>query len=612
MINKVTISILFVLVFTCMYSQQDSTTKLEEVFISDYRLKNELNKTLSIKINDSILKNFNESFTDLFRQQSSVYFKENGNGMVSSPSFRGTNASQTAVIWNGININSQTTGQTDFNNVGLGGINDITVKSGGGSNFYGSGAIGGSIHLEHNFTFNKKETFSLGSSIGSYDNFIQRGNVTIANTNYYVNGFIKHQDSDNDYPFLGTDLINENGQFENFSIGLNTAYKISQKDVLKLYFSYLTNNRNLSRTLFVSNKSRLEDITNRLLLAWNRKEENTNFNLRLARLHEEYKYFENRLKKDLFSGSEVSNYTGNADVDFKIDTKLNIKLAVDGNLIFAEGDNITKKNRRNIAGITSLSFTPTKKLNFTITGRKEYTNTYKVPVIGSLDVNYEIIDWYTIGINGSKNYRIPTFNDLYWVGQGNPDLVPETSYQANFNHFFRHKNNSLQIAGFYIDTNDMIKWAPGNGGVWLPDNIAHVINYGVEANLKTSFKYRKHNINISGNYVYVKSIDQETDKQLIYVPIHKASGTISYNLKKLTIFYENIFTDDVFTNGVNTKNLLDYNISNIGANYNFKIQKHILGISAKLNNLLNKEYEVVRTRPMPNRNILISLNYKYN
>ena len=62
MINKVTITILLMFVFTCMYSQQDSITKLEEVFISDYRLKNELNKTLSIKINDSILKNFNESF----------------------------------------------------------------------------------------------------------------------------------------------------------------------------------------------------------------------------------------------------------------------------------------------------------------------------------------------------------------------------------------------------------------------------------------------------------------------------------------------------------------------------------------------------------------------
>ncbi len=612
MIKKIALRILLFFVFTLTYSQRDSITQLDEVIISDFRLKNELNKTLSIKINDSILKNFNESFTDLMNQQSSIYFKENGYGMVSSPSFRGTNASQTAVIWNGININSQTTGQTDFNNVGLGGINNVIVKSGGGSNFYGSGAIGGSIHLEHNFTFNKKETFSLGSSIGSYDNFIQQGNITIANKNYYFNSFIRHQNSENDYPFLGTNLINENGQYENLSTGLNAAYKLSKKDIIKLHFNYLTNNRNSSRSLFVSNKSRLEDRTNQIMLAWNRTQKKLTYNTRVARLFEKYKYLENRFKKDLFSGSEVANFVANADVDYRINNKMSIKFAADGNLIYAEGDNIAKNVRRNIAGIISFTQKPTNKLSFTISGRKEFTNTFEVPLIGSFDINYKILKWYTIGTNGSKNYRVPTFNDLYWQGQGNPNLIPETSHQINFNQYFNYKNTNLQIAGFYIDTKDMIKWAPSISGVWKPDNIAHVKNYGIEASLRSNFYFQNQSFSLAFNYVYVESINQETDKQLIYVPNNKLSGTFSYNIKKLTVYYENIFTDDVFTNGANTSSLLDYNISNIGANYNFKIQKNSLVISAKINNLFNKKYEVVKTRPMPNRNVLISLNYKYN
>ncbi len=612
MIKKTALRILLFFVFTLTYSQRDSITQLDEVIISDFRLKNELNKTLSIKINDSILKNFNESFTDLMNQQSSIYFKENGYGMVSSPSFRGTNASQTAVIWNGININSQTTGQTDFNNVGLGGINNVIVKSGGGSNFYGSGAIGGSIHLEHNFTFNKKETFSLGSSIGSYDNFIQQGNITVANKNYYFNSFIRHQNSENDYPFLGTNLINENGQYENLSTGLNAAYKLSKKDIIKLHFNYLTNNRNSSRSLFVSNKSRLEDRTNQIMLAWNRTQKKLTYNTRVARLFEKYKYLENRFKKDLFSGSEVANFVANADVDYRINNKMSIKFAADGNLIYAEGDNIAKNVRRNIAGIISFTQKPTNKLSFTISGRKEFTNTFEVPLIGSFDINYKILKWYTIGTNGSKNYRVPTFNDLYWQGQGNPNLIPETSHQINFNQYFNYKNTNLQIAGFYIDTKDMIKWAPSISGVWKPDNIAHVKNYGIEASLRSNFYFQNQSFSLAFNYVYVESINQETDKQLIYVPNNKLSGTFSYNIKKLTVYYENIFTDDVFTNGANTSSLLDYNISNIGANYNFKIQKNSLVISAKINNLFNKKYEVVKTRPMPNRNVLISLNYKYN
>ena len=75
--------------------------------------------------------------------------------MVSSPSFRGTTAQQTAVVWNGININSQLLGQTDFNTVSTRGYNSIAVKAGGGSVVYGSGAIGGTIHLNNDLKFKK-------------------------------------------------------------------------------------------------------------------------------------------------------------------------------------------------------------------------------------------------------------------------------------------------------------------------------------------------------------------------------------------------------------------------------------------------------------------------
>jgi len=612
MIEKITSFVLTLFTCTLMYAQQDSIVTLGTVTLSDVRLKNTLNKSLIVKISDSLLQNYHGSFTNLLRQQSTIYLKENGLGMVSSPSFRGTNASQTAVIWNGININSQTTGQTDFNNVGLGGFNNITVKSGGGSSFYGSGAIGGSIHLQHNISFKKQQTFNLSSVIGSYNNYIQSGNLTIANKKSYFNGYIKHQAADNDYPFLGTDIINDNGQIENFSVGFNTAHKIGKRDILKAYYSYFTNNRNSARTISVPTKSRLEDKNRRFMLAWNRKATKTTYNIRIANLEEEFKYFENRFKKHLFSGSEVSSIIANADVDYQFSNRLSIKAAVDANLIEGEGDNIGKNTRKNIAGVLSFTHKPLKKLSYTVTGRKEATNSYKVPLIGSLDVNYKLLKWYTVGVNGSKNFRAPTYNDLYWKGLGNSNLLPETSHQANFNHFFNYKKNSLQLAVFYIDTQDMIKWTPNSSGVWRPGNVANVKNYGLETTFNTQISYKKHQIHFSGNYVYVKAVDQETDKQLIYVPIHKVSGTVSYNYKKLTVFYENIFTDTVFTNGNNTNSLFAYSVSNAGLSYNLSYNKSNFIISGRVNNLLNKKYENVISRPMPNTNFLISINYKYN
>lgn len=611
--NKIFIT--FILAFfacTTLCAQQDSIIKLETVTLSDVRLKNAADKTIIVKISDSILQNHSGSLTDLLRQNSTLYFKEYGLGMLSSVSFRGTNASQTAVLWNGININSQTTGQTDFNNVGQGGFNEVSVKSGGGSTLYGSGAIGGSVHLQHNIDFKKKQTFNIGSTIGSYDNYIQSGAFTIANEKSYFNGYVRHQSAENDYPFLDTELKNDNGEIENFSIGYNAAQKIGKRDMLKAYYSYFTNKRNSSRTITVPTKSRLDDKNSRFMLAWNRKAAKTTYNVRLANLEEEFKYYENKRKKHLFSGTEVSTLIANADVDYEFSRKLKVKGAIDANLVEAEGDNIDKNTRRSIAGIVSLNHNPFKRFSYSITGQKEVTNTYKVPLIGSLDINYQLLKWYKVGVNGSKNYRIPTFNDLYWEGSGNSNLFPETSYQVSFNQFFSYKKSSLQLAAFYIDTKDMIKWTPNDSGLWQPQNFVNVINQGLEATLQTVLHYKKHRVHISGTYVYVKAIDQETDKQLIYVPLHKFNVNISYQFKKVTAFYENVFTDAVFINSNNSKNLLGYSVSNSGVSYTIAMRENTFTLTGKVNNIFNKKYEVVATRPMPNTNFLISLNYKYN
>ena len=89
------------------------------------------------------------NLSEVLRFQSAVYIKENGRGAVSSPSFRGTTAQQTAFVWNGININSTFLGQGDVNNLNLLGYDQLEIKSGGGSVIYGSGAIGGTIHLNN-------------------------------------------------------------------------------------------------------------------------------------------------------------------------------------------------------------------------------------------------------------------------------------------------------------------------------------------------------------------------------------------------------------------------------------------------------------------------------
>ncbi|MCY0536351.1 TonB-dependent receptor plug domain-containing protein, partial [Klebsiella pneumoniae] len=68
-------------------------------------------------------------------------------GQLTTLSFRGTSANHTALLWNGININAPTVGQTDYSTVPLLGFDEMAIQYGSAASCVGTDAIGGSILL---------------------------------------------------------------------------------------------------------------------------------------------------------------------------------------------------------------------------------------------------------------------------------------------------------------------------------------------------------------------------------------------------------------------------------------------------------------------------------
>ena len=156
--------------FRLVFAQSD-TVQLDEVSISDSYLLRYTETRKTTTLSDSVLQRTGGSAVSLLNFNSLVYLKENGAGMVASPSFRGTTASQTAVIWNGINVNSQFLGQSDFNTLNTLAFDNISVQAGGGSIGYGSGAVGGSIHLNNEIRFHRGFENQISARYGSFNSY---------------------------------------------------------------------------------------------------------------------------------------------------------------------------------------------------------------------------------------------------------------------------------------------------------------------------------------------------------------------------------------------------------------------------------------------------------
>ena len=599
--------------FAQVFGQRDGVIVLDEVILSDAKLLHFSKGTKVRVVNDSVQEKSGSSLTDLLRYNSNIYFKENGYGMVSSASFRGTNAQQTAVVWNGININSQLTGQTDFNTLIPGNYGDVVVRSGGGSVQYGSGAVGGAILLNDSFRFNDGWKNSLQSSYGSFNTSKLAFNTSLGKEKTSLQIGINHIASDNDYKYLGTDLRNENGAYDQLNINANVGFILSDQQILKVYHNTFNGDRDFSGTLTAPADENYRDLNHRSLIELSSFNERKIARLKVGHLYERYRYFPNNQREE-FSFGQANTLLANYDYKYQLN-KITLNGIIDFSSIWAKGTSIENAQRSFVSGTFLFSHELSDKLNYGINLRQEIVSDYQNPFLFSLNSSYKVAKNYIININGSKNHRVPTFNDLYWSGagaSGNLEVLPETSWQVEIGQTIEVKNIALSLNAYSITTDNLIQWRPNTQGVWMAMNVQDVSQYGMELGFDWKRKWGKQELVWESEYAYTKSIDNTTKNQLLYVPEHMLRSNLAYQYKKLVAFYQFLYNGSVYTTTDNSDSLSSYTVGNIGLDYhwpNISGIKFILGL--KVNNLFNKNYQNVAYRPMPNRNFQLQLITKF-
>ncbi len=601
----------FCLLLMCQYvcAQKTPVIELDEVLISDGQLNKFSNSQSVQKLKDSVIDHNSASLTTLLNYNSVIYFKENGLGMASSPSFRGTTASQTAVIWNGININSQLSGQTDFNTISARDFNSVIIRAGGGGAIYGSSAIGGSIHLNSDLSFENQFKNNLQLNYGSFNTLNVNYSSQMATDKWSTNASVSRNSSDNNFRYLGTNRNNENGQFENTSLNFSLGYKLDSSNVFKLYSAVFDSERHFSGTLSAPSKSKYIDLNTRNLLEWSSVYDQFTSKVKTAFLSEKYKYFENAATP-IFSYGEVKTLIFKYDLSYKINSKIELNSVLDYTQNKGLGSDIGDEKRQISSGMVLLKHLLFANFLYEVAIRKEVTNNYESPVLFSVGTNYAPFSFYELKINASRNYRIPTFNDLYWQGSGNPNLNPESSYQAEIGHLFKSKNAQFSVTNYYIKIKDLIYWAPGLDGNWKPNNVGKVATCGVEVLVNYKKKWGKNHFDCAATYAYTISENEITKRQLIYVPYHKFNASLAYSFRKFNSFFQYLYNGEVFTSSDNFYVLDDYLVSNAGIDYSFGKNKTFkLGFTVL--NVFNESYQNVSVRPMPGRNYTMNLTFNF-
>lgn len=199
--------------------------------------------------------------------------------------------------------------------------------------------------------------------------------------------------------------------------------------------------------------------------------------------------------------------------------------------------------------------------------------------------------------NYATGYRVPTFNELYYPGSGNPDLQPETSKSWEVGVFNQLESGDIiDLVYFNNDFEDLIEWREVSQYVWQPVNIADATTRGVEISVR-----RDHGDRWFERYGLSK-LDWSTDGDpLLRRPDWTANYSLGYESEQtraqLDFIYVGDRLDAVTWPGPNEVG--GYYLLNLGATH--KLTDDI-DLWVRANNLLDHDYEAAANYPAPGLN----------
>lgn len=620
-------------IFSLNYSAQikDSLIhNLVEVTIESSKQQQFQPTKKTLVLDSSILQKYQTtSIADLLTNQSTVHIKSYGNGNIATTSMRGGNANHTALLWNGLNIQNATLGQTDLSILPTLFFDKVSLEYGSGSALNGSGAIGGTIHLANKTQFNKGFSTALQLSTGSFKTNKISTSIVLSYKKIVSQTRIYYTQSKNNYKYIDTtDKENSHKQIThaNFLVkGLmqELSFLINKKQTVNVRAWYNDAFRNLPIMNSVNSKQNQEDKNLKLNADWNYVSTHFNSIFRVGYLKDKLNYTDSIA--NIYSKSQVNTIILESDNVYRIKNQsFNFGVNFTQNQTDTSNFSYAHYLTKFALFVAYQNWLIPSKLNLNLAIRKEYTNQNKVPFTGNVGVVYNLPKNISAKVNASSSFRQPTLNDLYYNPGGNTHLKPEESYEFEGGLVYKLSKSKFQLSTelsyFNRHTKNWIIWLPTASTYWSPTNIAEVYSRGTET--KTDFNYTIKKVNVhlllstsyvlSTNQKLINENDQSVGRQLIYTPRYSGNGGLSVDYKNMSILFHSTYTGYRFTTTDNTSWLNPYLISNIKASYTIPSKTNYIKCFVSINNIFNKNYQVIANRPMPLRNFEIGLTINYH
>lgn len=588
---------------------------------------------------------------DAVKMFSGVVLKDYGGvGGLKTVMIRSLGSQHTGVIVDGVQISETSTGQIDLGKINLTNAEEVSLQVGFNESFcqparaYTSANVI-TIHTE-NPDFSKKDTkISFGLKSGSFStinpnlSWQQKFSEKLS-----FSAYANYMHTKGDFLFKlknvqkDTLLKRQNTDVNSISVNTKTIYKINDNNELSSYISYFYSDRGLPGAVILYNVFSKQRMVNQDITAsvTHKTTGNNRFNSKsILKWADNYLLYTdgNYLNEEGFLENyyKQNEYYVSQSVSYKIFNSLNLSAAGDffintlkanqyqhatptryTGLLFGMID--FNKNRFNAnAQLVGTFVKETTKIGEPAPDRTKLTPAVSLGYSFSDKPNVKARAMY------KKNFRMPTFNDLYYHLIGNTELRPEIADQYNLGvtaYIDTPAYISVKTDIFYNKVADKIVAVPTqNLFEWSMQNIGVVDIKGLELQLKAEdVKLGSFSISEHLNYTYQKSIDITPESptykhQIPYVPFQIFSANTIIGYKNIYLSFSSIFNGHryILNQNIFANMLPSWWQHDLSFLYKHDFNSFSANLKFEISNITNKQYEIVKCYPMPGRAFYLTI-----
>jgi len=230
-----------------------------------------------------------------------------------------------------------------------------------------------------------------------------------------------------------------------------------------------------------------------------------------------------------------------------------------------------------------------------------------------------------------QTYRVPNFNEMYYFTISR-DLRPERASQHNIgitlplaerhgrrdsSHIWRR---TLTLDAYSNLVADKIIAIPTqNMFLWSMTNLGRVDIKGIDFSGECGWRHNQLSVDATLTYTYQHAVDvtnpdeRTYGHQIPYTPRHSGGATCYFSNPWINIGYNLLIVGERYSRQQNNDDtrLPSYADHSITLDHTFPLPIGDLRIQAQVLNLLNHQYEVVRSYPMMGRNYRLKLTYSF-